>query len=68
MSENPEIGKSGAETRPPGDNAVLDEAVWQKWVNKNIKRDAERRRKAIWVLCLLFPLLLLCAVVLVASR
>jgi len=34
-------------SQSPADNAVLDGAVWQKWVNKNKERAAARRRRLI---------------------
>jgi len=62
MSEASEIRKPG-ERQTFADNAAFDEAVWQKWVSKNLERDAAHRRKLIRIVCLVFPLLLLSAVV-----
>src|SRR2546428_11476140 len=47
MSEAPEVKNSVPGSQSPADNAVLDEAVWQKWVNKNKERAAARRRRLI---------------------
>jgi hypothetical protein len=47
----------------PADNATLNEAAWQKWVIKNKKQDAARRRRLIRVVCFVLPLIFVSAVV-----
>ena len=57
MNRAHEAKDSVAESHSPADNAALDEAVWQKWMNKNKERDAARRRRLIrilWIVLLLF--------------
>jgi hypothetical protein len=66
MSDSAEIQKTGAQGVPA--NVALNEAAWQKWVNKNKERDAARRIRLIRVLWLVLPLLLACVVVWWASR
>jgi hypothetical protein len=44
-------------------NAALDEAVWQKWVDKNKQRDASHRKKVIRLLGFIFMSILICDVV-----
>jgi hypothetical protein len=63
MSDAREIKKTAAEELLHADNVALNEAAWQKWVDKNKERDAARRRKLIRLLWLVLSLLLVCGVV-----
>jgi len=56
MSEAQEVKNSVVESQSRADNAALDEAVWQNWMNKNKERDAARRKR---FLRMLRPVLLL---------
>jgi len=70
MSEAQGVKNPAPQGQPPADNTALDEAVWQKWVNKNRERDAARRRRLLRMLPLVFLLFLVGVVVwwLTASR
>jgi len=70
MSEAQGAKNPAPQSQPPAHNTALDEAVWQKWVNKNRERDAARRRRLLRMLPLVFLLFLVGVVVwwLTASR
>jgi hypothetical protein len=49
MSDAQEIQRTSTEGLSPDDNAALNEAAWQKWVNWKKERDAAHRSKLIRV-------------------
>jgi hypothetical protein len=55
MSETPEVKGPSAKALCPTESAALNEAAWQKWLDKNKERDAQRRKKLIRLLWLMIP-------------